>query len=42
MTQLVELQQRLPDFEAAGIKIFAVSYDPQDGLAEFARTYGIT
>ena len=24
------------------MKIFAVSYDPQDGLAEFARTYGIT
>jgi peroxiredoxin len=42
MTQLVELQRRLPDFEAAGMKIFAVSYDPQDGLAEFARTYGIT
>ena len=42
MTQLVELQRRLPDFEAAGMKVFAVSYDPQDGLAEFARTYGIT
>ena len=42
MTQLVELQHRLPDFEAAGMKIFAVSYDPQDGLAEFAQTYGIT
>ena len=42
MTQLVELQRRLPDFEAAGMKVFAVSYDPQDGLADFARTYGIT
>ena len=42
MTQLVELQRRLPDFQAAGMKIFAVSYDPQDGLAEFARTYGVT
>ena len=42
MTQLVELQRRLPDFQAAGIKVFAVTYDPQDGLAEFAETYGIT
>lgn len=24
------------------MKVFAVSYDPQDGLADFARTYGIT
>jgi peroxiredoxin len=42
MTQLVELQRRLPDFEAAGIKVFGVSYDAQEGLLEFARNYGIT
>lgn len=42
MTQLVELQRRLPDFHAAGIKVFGVTYDPQEGLAEFAKAYGIT
>ncbi len=42
MTQLVELQQALPRFEAAGIKLYAVSYDDPEALAEFARHHGIT
>ena len=42
MTQLVELQQALPRFEAAGIKLYAVSYDEPEALAEFARHHGIT
>jgi peroxiredoxin len=42
MTQLVELQTRLTDFQDAGMEIFAISYDTQDGLAEFSRAYGIT
>lgn len=42
MTQLVELQRALPRFEAAGIKLYAVSYDDRDALAEFARHHGIT
>ena len=42
MTQLVELQAAQPRFEAAGIKLYAVSYDEQAALAEFARHHGIT
>jgi peroxiredoxin len=42
MTQLVELQAALPKFEAAGIKLYAVSYDEADALSEFARHHGIT
>ena len=42
MTQLVELQQALPRFEAAGIKLYAVSYDDPEALAEFARHHGIS
>jgi peroxiredoxin len=42
MTQLVELQEALPKFQAAGIKLYAVSYDEADALAEFARHHGIT
>jgi peroxiredoxin len=42
MTQLVELQEALPKFEAAGIKLYAVSYDELDALAEFAKHHGIT
>jgi len=42
MTQLVELQQALPKFKAAGIKLYAVSYDEADALAEFARHHRIT
>jgi peroxiredoxin len=42
MTQLVELQAALPRFEAAGIKLYAVSYDEPEALAEFARHHQIT
>jgi len=42
MTQLVELQEALPRFEAAGIKLYAVSYDTLDALADFAKHHGIT
>ncbi len=42
MTQLVELQAALPKFEAAGIKVHAVSYDEVDALAEFAKHHEIT
>ena len=42
MTQLVELQQALPKFQAAGIKLYGVSYDEASALAEFARHHGIT
>lgn len=42
MTQLVELQEALPKFEAAGIKLYAVSYDEPAALAEFAAHHGIT
>ena len=37
MTQLVELQEALPKFEAAGIKLYAVSYDEPAALAQWAR-----
>ncbi|MBW2281392.1 MAG: redoxin domain-containing protein [Deltaproteobacteria bacterium] len=42
MTQLVELQAALPKFEAAGIKLYAVSYDEPEALADFAKHHGIT
>jgi len=42
MTQLVELQRALPKFEAAGIKLYGVSYDDVEALAEFSRAQGIT
>ena len=42
MTQLVELQDALPRFEAAGIKLYAISYDEPEALAEFAHHHGIT
>jgi peroxiredoxin len=41
MTQLVELQEALPKFEAAGIKLYAVSYDEVGALAEFAHHHDI-
>lgn len=41
-TQLLHLQQHLPAFEAAGIALFAVSYDSVPTLAEFAGEHGIT
>ena len=42
MTQLVELQEALPKFNAAGIKLYAVSYDMPEALADFAASHGIT
>ena len=41
MTQLGELQDALPAFRAAGIKLYAVSYDEPDALAAFAKAHGI-
>ena len=42
MTQLVELQAQMDGFQAAGIRVYAVSYDPQDALQHFSDRYGIT
>jgi len=42
MTQLVELQDALPRFKAAGIKLYAISYDEVAALSDFARHHGIT
>ncbi len=36
------LQQVAADLEAEGIALYAISYDPQDVLAEFAERHGIT
>jgi peroxiredoxin len=41
MTQLGELQDALPRFEAAGIKLYAVSYDDPAALAAFVEARGI-
>lgn len=41
MTHLVEMQRSLPQFEAAGIKLYAVSYDEPEALADFAKHHGI-
>jgi len=38
----VQLQQHLPELEAAGIALFAIMYDPQEALAAFAEEQGIT
>ena len=38
----MQLQQNLPTFEAAGIRVFAISYDPVPVLATFAEEFGIT
>ncbi len=37
----MELQQHLDEFEDAGIKLFAISYDSVDVLSGFARDHGI-
>jgi peroxiredoxin len=42
MTQLVELQKHMREFEAAGIRVYAITYDPQPALAAFAAEHGIT
>jgi peroxiredoxin len=41
MTQLVELQRVLPELEAAGYRLYAVSYDTQEQLRNFADQQGI-
>jgi peroxiredoxin len=42
MTQLVELRDQIEEFDAAGIKIYGVSYDSQAALKRFSDKYGIT
>jgi peroxiredoxin len=42
MTQLVELQKHIDDLDAAGVRVYAITYDPQDALARFAEKHGIT
>ena len=42
MTQLVELQEQIHEFEAAGIRVYGISYDPPAALASFSDRYGIT
>jgi len=42
MTQLVELQNSLPKFEQAGMKLYGISYDEPAALAEFSQHHGIT
>ncbi len=41
MTQLVELRDAYPKFEAAGVKLYAISYDQPNELAEFAKHHNI-
>ncbi len=41
MTQLVELQKKLPQLNAAGIKVFGISYDSVDILKDFSDDYSI-
>jgi peroxiredoxin len=40
--QLVQLQSDLKKIEAAGVTLVAISYDPAEALAEFARQRNIT
>ena len=42
MTQLVELQDRVGEFRAAGFDVYVISYDPQAALRRFADRYNIT
>jgi peroxiredoxin len=41
MTQLVELQKHAEELAAAGVRIYAITYDPQPALASFASKHGI-
>ncbi len=41
-TQLVELQRGYRELRAAGVDLYALSYDEPDALADFARAHGIT
>jgi hypothetical protein len=38
----VELQERMPAFDALGIRVLALSYDEPDALRDFQNAYGIT
>ena len=38
----MELQSHIDEFDAAGVKVLAVSYDPVGALAQFAGEQGIT
>ncbi len=42
MTHLVEMQEAQSRFDAAGLKLYAISYDEQDALADFVEHQGIT
>jgi len=42
MTQLVELRDRIEEFDAAGIRVYGVSYDPQVALKRFSDKNGLT
>jgi hypothetical protein len=42
MTQLVQLQQALPELQDAGYEVFAISNDTVERLADFACKHGIT
>lgn len=39
---MVQLQKSLADFEAAGVTLVAISYDPPGTLADFATARGVT
>jgi len=41
MTQLVELRDQIDDFNAAGISVYAISYDSQAALKRFSDKYRI-
>ena len=38
----MELQEKMPAFEALGIRVLALSYDEPDALKDFQGAYGIT
>lgn len=42
MTQLGELRDAWPEFEAAGIRLYAISYDDVDALAAFAAANDVS
>ena len=41
MTQLVELRDGFEQLEAAGVELYAISYDDCEALRDFVETYGI-
>jgi peroxiredoxin len=42
MTQLVELQKHVAALARENVKVYAITYDPQESLAAFAQRHGIT